>query len=310
MIERFIVVLGQLSTLFLLMGVGFVLTRLRLLTERGTKEMSALLVNVVTPCVIIGAFPATPDPALLGELGRLAVALTLCYIAYALAAQLFFRGSEPGHRGLLRFGCVYGNVGFMGIPLLQAVLGQEALVVAAITLAVYNVMAFTHGAVLVGGKEALSPRKAVLNPGVIGVAIGLPLFLTGAVLPGPVARTVSFLGDLNTPLAMVVIGAQLARADLGAVLRETRPYAVAGVKLLLIPLLTAGVLLPFGLSPMFYIAAVILAATPTAGYTSIFAERYGGDTAQAAQLVSLGHLLSVVTLPLMAVVAEALAALA
>ena len=306
MLERFAVVLGQVATLFLQIGVGFVLARLGMISQQGTKDMTALLINVVSPCVIIGAFPSARDPETLRMLGTAALVLGLCYVLYALAGQLFFR-REPRETGApLRFGCIYNNAGFMGIPLVRAVLGEGATIYAAIAVAGVNIMAFTHGAALMGGKEAFSPRKAVLNPGVIGVAAALALYLPGISLPGPVHRAVGFLADLNTPLAMVVSGAQLARTDLLGAFRQPKLYEASAVKLLVMPVLTALVLLPFRLDPALYVAAVILGGAPSAGYTSMFAERYGLDTGLAAQLVSFCTLLSAATLPLMAVLAEVL----
>ena len=157
-----------------------------------------------------------------------------------------------------------------------------------------------------GGKGAFSPKKIVLNPGVIAVAIGLPLFLLRLRLPGPLYNAVGFVGDLNTPLAMVVIGAQMSRADLLSTFRGKELYAASAVKLLLMPAVTALLLLRLHLDPLFYSATVILAAAPTAGITSMFAERFGRDSARAAQLVSLSTLLSILTLPVVGVAAQIL----
>jgi hypothetical protein len=111
---------------------------------------------------------------------------------------------------------------------------------------------------------------------------------------------------MNTPLAMTIIGAQLSRADILRTFRDPKLYKAAALKQIGMPLLTAAVLYPLHLDPTFYIAAVILAGAPVAGFTSIFAERYDRDVGRAAQLVSLSTLLSVLTLPAVAVLAEAL----
>ena len=155
-----------------------------------------------------------------------------------------------------------------------------------------------------GGREVLSPRKVICSPGLVAVAIGLPLFLTRTALPGPIGAGIGYIGNLNTPLAMVVIGAQMARADLLRTFREKKLYAATAVKLLLMPLLTALVLLPLKLDATFYIAAVILGGAPSAGLTSMLSEQYGRDVEHAAQLVSLSTLLSIFSLPVMTVLAE------
>ena len=121
-----------------------------------------------------------------------------------------------------------------------------------------------------------------------------------------VGSAVGFLADLNTPLAMVVIGGQMARTSLGSTFRRPDLYAVALLKLAAIPAVTALVLLPFHLPPLVYCSMVILAGTPTAGTSSILAQQFGRDAGSAAQMVTLSTLLSVLTLPVVAVAANLL----
>lgn len=299
-------VLGQVTTLFLLMGIGFFLGKTGRLSLVGTGEMSFLLMYIVTPCIIVGSFQTDWEGDTLRTLAVGTAALAVCYGVYILISLLLFRDKPADLQAPLRFGCIYGNTGFMGLPLVRAVLGEEALIFAVVSMVVFNVLCWTHGVILMGGRGAFSPKKIVLNPGVIAVAIGLPLFLLRLRLPGPLYNAVGFVGDLNTPLAMVVIGAQMSRADLLSTFREKELYAASAVKLLLMPAVTALLLLRLHLDPLFYSATVILAAAPTAGITSMFAERFGRDSARAAQLVSLSTLLSILTLPVVGVAAQIL----
>ena len=302
---HFLVVLGQVATLFLLMGVGFLLTKIGWLTKAGTAEMTTVLLYVVTPCIIVDSLQKDWDPALLHTLAIGTAAVLLVYLLNIPLSTRFFHRREPELRAPLQFGCIYGNVGFMGLPLAAAVLGEDALIFAVVTVVVFNLFTWTHGILIMGGRAAFSARKLFLNPGVIATAIGLPLFLLRIRLPGPVGTAVSFLGDLNTPLAMIVIGAQMARADLLTTFRNKTLYAACGIKLIFIPLLSAAILLPFRLDPVFYTCSVILTAVPTAGVTSIFAEKFDRSPVTTAQLVTLSTLLSIATLPVLAVAARA-----
>ena len=105
-----------------------------------------------------------------------------------------------------------------------------------------------------GGRAAFSLRRAVLNPGVVGIGLGLLCFLSGLRFPSPVGAALSFLSDLNTPLAMVVIGTQLAEADLPNTFRQPRNYLVSFLRLALFPTLTALLLLPLRSSSGLYCA--------------------------------------------------------
>ncbi|MBM6870146.1 AEC family transporter [Pseudoflavonifractor phocaeensis] len=306
MLERIWVVFSQVITLFLLMGVGFFLARKNKLTSHGVTECTYLLLYFVAPCIIIESLQVDRDSQLTHSVLLCVAASVGLYLLYILMSLPTFRKQPPKTRSVLQFGAVYGNLGFMGIPLVQAVLGDDAVVFVVFVLAIFTVTYWIHGVFIMGGPSALSLKSTFLNPGVIPLLISLPLFLTGWRLPSMVNSAVSFLADLNTPLAMVVIGAQMARSDLLSIFRQPRLYASCAFRLLLCPAVTALVLLPLHMDPLLYATMVILAGTPTAGVTSMFAQRFEQDTPSAAQLVSLSTLLSVVTLPLCAALAEAL----
>ena len=304
--EYFVLVAAQVGTLFLLMAVGYTLARLGRFGHETQAQATTLLLYVVTPCLIVDTLQLSPSPELMRSMGQ-CLALTLALtLGFALLMGLFFRRQEPDTRAVLRFGAAYGNVGFMGLPLIQGVLGEAGLIFAIVGQVVFNLLGWSHGVLAMGDRGRFSPRKMVLNPGILGAAVGLALFLLDLRLPSVVGSAVTFLGGMNTPLAMVIIGAQMASADLLATFRCPRLYASAGLKLLLFPLVTAAVLLPLGVDHTMYIAMVILAGTPAAGLTAMFAQQFDRDTATAAQLITLTNLCCLVTLPCCA----ALAALA
>lgn len=304
MLESLLTVAGQVVTLFLMMAIGFALVQFGMLTEVGLSQMSTLLLYIVAPCIIIKSFQQDGLPSL-AVLGVSALALGSYYLIFMPLSSLLFRRSEGDTGMVLRFGSAYGNTGFMGLPLLAVVLGPEALIFGVISFVVFSISQWTHGVVAMGG--AFTPRKILLNPAVIGLLLGLPLLLFHWKLPVMVNSAISFVADINTPLAMVVIGGQMAGANLVATFTQPRLYLAGAVKLILLPALVAVLLLPFGLSPLLYCTCVVLAATPTAGTTGIFAQKFGRDTSAAAQLITLTTLLSILTLPVFAVMSQAIA---
>ena len=304
MLQNVIIVAGQVATLFLMMAVGFLLGKLGRLTSNGLSQMSFLLLYIVSPCLIIECFQVEATPALLRELGTGALVTFACYAVFIVISQLLFSRQDRDTRDSLRFSVVYGNIGFMGVPLVQSILGSDAMIYGALSLVAFNLLNWTHGVIVMGGRRALSPRKVFLNPGVIGLVIALILFLGRLTLPAPVGNAVSFLSDLNTPLAMVVIGAQMASANLGQIFRRPILYAASAVRLAVIPALTALCLLPLGLNPALYCATVILSAAPVAGTTSMFTQMFGRETRTAAQVITLSTLLSIITLPIFAALAK------
>lgn len=306
MLESLLVVGGSVLTLFLLMSVGFLFGRMGLLSGDTLSQVSRILLYVVTPCILITSFEVERTPKSQGQLLASLVAMAGIYVVYMVLSVLLFPREGEAHKGIMRFAAVYGNAGFMGLPLIQSIMGDEAMMVAVVGLAVFNVTSWTQGRVLMGGWSELSLKKVALNPGILGFVIGAVLFFTGWRFPGPLDSAVGYLGSLNTPLAMVVIGGQMAQANLAQVFSTRKLYLVSAIKLIALPLITALVLLPFHLDATIYIAAVILAGCPSAGATGLFAQGMGKDSTFGAQQVTLSTLLCVITLPVMASLAQLL----
>ena len=307
MLDALLVVSGSVLTLFLLMSVGFVFGRMGLLSDDTLSQISRVLLYVVTPCIMITSFEVERTPKSQSQLLTTLVVMAGVYTIYMILSQLLFPREGEAHRGIMRFAAVYGNTGFMGLPLIQSILGDEAMMAAVVGLAVFNATSWTQGRALMGGRKELSLKKLALNPGILGFVIGLLLFFTGWRLPGPVDRAVGYLGSLNTPLAMVIVGGQMAQADLVEIFSTKKLYLVSAVKLIGLPLITAAVLLPFRLDPIIYVTSVILSGCPTAGATGLFAQSMGRDVTFSARQVTLSTLLCMVTLPAAAVLAQALA---
>ena len=307
MLDALFVVGGSVLTLFLLMSVGFVFGRLGLLSDHTLSQMSRILLNAVVPCVMISSFEVERTAEVDRQLLISFAALAGTYALYMLGSCLLFRDQAEARRGILRFASIYGNVGFMGLPLVQSALGSAAAMTAAMSLVVFNVITFTHGIALIGGKGSMPVKKTVLNPAALGFLAAMALYLTGWRLPGPVNSAVGYLSSLNTPLPMLIIGGQMAHTDLPAVFRDKTLYAASAMKLAGLPVLTALALLPFRLDPVVYTALVILSGCPTAGVTSLFSQNMGKDAGLAARQITLSTLLCIVTLPLAAVLAQFLA---
>ncbi|MFQ7450289.1 MAG: AEC family transporter [Flavonifractor plautii] len=127
-------------------------------------------------------------PALTQEVAVGSAAALACYLLFFAVSLLFFRRQPANARDTLRFAAVYGNIGFMGLPLVQSILGEEALVYGALALLAFNLTSWTLGVLIMGGRAAFSLRRAVLNPGVVGIGLGLLCFLSGLRFPSPWER--------------------------------------------------------------------------------------------------------------------------
>ena len=153
MLDRILVVFSQVVTLFLLMGVGFFLAKKEKLTQHGVTECTYLLLYLVAPCIIIESLQVDRDPALTHSVLLCSAATVGLYLLYILLSLPTFRKQPQKTRSVLQFGAVYGNLGFMGIPLIQAVLGERAILFVVFVLAIFTVCYWIHGVILMGGRD-------------------------------------------------------------------------------------------------------------------------------------------------------------
>ena len=298
MFDNAIIIASQVFILFLLIGVGFWARKTRLIDDTGIRQMTQLLLVVVTPFMIIKAFQMPYDPALLRGLLVALVSAILTHILGILAGFLLFRHQEPARRKVLRFGIIFSNSAFMCIPLLQALLGNRGVFYGSVYIALFYLLQWTYGVVLMtGNRSDVNLRQALVNPGTIGIVFGLGLFLVGIQLPSIPAAVIGHIANLNTPIAMLVIGGTLATSDLSGLWRDRAIFGATAVRLVLIPIVVLVILLPFRLEYELLAACLIPASAPTAAACALFATRYEQDAALASHLVALSTLLSIVTMP-------------
>lgn len=299
MLESLLVVARQVGILFALMAVGFVLNKRRILVEAGVKGMVEVLMLVVTPCLIVQAFQRPYETHLLQGLGW---ALTIAVFSHLLGmviSTLVFRGPDQRRVGVLRFATTFSNAGFMGIPLEYALLGNDGVFFGAVYVAMFNVVCWSWGLVtMCGSLKEIRTRTLFINPGTLGIAIGLPFFLFSLRLPEVVSAPVKMLADLNTPIAMIVIGYYLAEASFAAVLKYGRAYLSAALRLLLLPsTVLAFVWLCRPPDGTMCVALVTAASAPVAALTTVFAAKYNRDVELSVGLVAATTLLSILTMP-------------
>lgn len=290
----------QVFILFLLMAVGFGAGKAKMLGEEGAKQLTSVLLSVVSPCVIIISFQMKFSKELVHGLIIAAVSAFVIHLLSILCGLLVFRRRFPEQqRKILRFAAVYSNSGFMGIPLLQAIIGPQGIFYGSAYLAVFNLFSWTHGVMVFTGKtDRKSVLKAIMNPNIIAVLIGLILFSLNIRIPSPFYDTLHYIYDLNTPLSMLVIGSMMTKLDFRSIFQDITIWPGILLRNLAMPLLLLFMLHMSGIHGVLLLACVIQASCPVAGNTVLFSEMYGGDTIYASKVMSLSTLFSIVSIPL------------
>ena len=304
MLDSLSLVSKQVGILFALMVVGFLCNRRKLLNAVAIKGVTELLVLIVTPCVIVHSFIQQKfAPSLLGDLGWALAVSVFAHVVGAAVAFLCLRDRDPNRGGVLRFAVIFSNAGFMGIPLEYALLGADGVFFGAMYVVVFNLVCWSLGvAVMCRGMKNVGLRALFVNAGTVGVALGLPFFLFSLKLPEVVGRPIQMLADLNTPLAMIMVGWYLAETDFRPVLRCGAAYGVAALRLVAVPLVVIAALVGVracvpALNPVMAVAISTAAAAPAAALTTVIAARYDKDVSTATSLVSGTTLLSILTMP-------------
>lgn len=295
----------QVVIIFLYMAVGFVLSKSKKINTEGVRQVTNILLLVVTPCVLIKSYQdKIPEFSsdLLSGLGISALLAILIHFV-AIFFSFFFKKEDSGIYKVNRFASVYSNCGFMAIPLLSATLGSDGVFYGSAYLAIFTIFYWIHGVIVyTGTKKSITFKSAFLNPGVIGTFTALLLFLPKIELPDIAMEAVSGFAGLNTPLSMMILGTYLADISFKKAITRPSLYSVSFLRLILTPaisvlLITAiRLILPF--DSIIANAIIIPAACPVAGITALFATKFDNDAYYASELVALSTLFSIVTIPL------------
>ena len=297
MVDNLLLVGTQVFVLFILIGLGYFGGKIKLLNKSGVKCMNDVMLYFVTPCVIINVFQREFDKKMLANLLLSMVASMIAHVVAYLLALLFVRNKDESKGAILRFGAVFSNCGFMALPLIEALLGDEGLFYAAGYLAVFNICVWTFGQYIMSkGKGDFSLKKAFLNPGVIAVAIGLVMFFTSCTLPQVIGSPIAFLSELNTPVPMLIIGYTISTIDLKELIKIKELVPSLVIRLVFTPLLVLLALYLIGVRDVLLVASIVSASTPVAAITTMFAIKFDADEKLASKLVAVSTLFSLVTM--------------
>ena len=304
MLNSFLKVGIQVAVLMILMGTGFLCGKIGLFNDAAIGKLSMFVLKVVAPCAIIDSLYREYDSAMLLAMLRVMGIAFCVYVLSSVLAFTLIHGEEPGKTRVLRSGTIFGNCGYMGLPLLQVLFGADGVFYGASYILVYNLVQWTFGLyVMSGDRREVRPVK-LLNPALVGVMIGLVIFATSTRLPEIIYRPIGYFAAMNVPIPMVITGYYLSKADLVGIWRHGEYYKTILVRLLAVPLILILMLKFTGFDRTMLISCVVSAAVPSAAATTMLATMYGQDTQAAANVVSMSTILSMLTLPLMVSLAQ------
>lgn len=303
-------IISSLIKLFLMIIPGYILSKAGVIDEHQSKGISSLIVNLTWPCLIVVSLQRDFSKELCVNMGILAAAMVAAIAIAFVLAKLFSKVMklDNAHMYLLVFMLMFGNTGFMGIPVCNVLYGGEGTFYAALIDCVQDVFIFTAGLIFIEkstGKHIGLSIKHFLTPGFASVVIGLGLFFAGISLPQIVYTPLETIGSATSPLAMLVVGYQLGNVNLKEMFGDGRLYLLSFARLIIMPVIFLTALwIIFPEMNTLTKVLVVEMATPVAACTTIYSQQYDGDVIFATKGVMLSTLLSIVTLSIFAVVVE------
>jgi malate permease and related proteins len=300
-------ILNSLVMIFIMIIPGIILKKKNIINESQTKGISAVLVNVTWPCMVIDAMQIPYTVEIFNGSKYIFFLLVIIFLIIFIVAATVVKALKlkRAQAGILAFMLIFGNTGFIGLPVMNALYGKEAVFYASMVEMANDILMFTIGIMLIqisAGAKTKFNLKEFFSPGIFGVLIGFALFLSSITLPEFLGKSVSVIGAATTPLSMIVIGSQLGGIRFKELAGDINIYAASFVKLLVVPLIALAIVrFVFGDVSLLAKVVIMSFAMPAAACTVIFSQQYNSDADFAAKGVLVSTLFCLATIPVFAV---------
>ena len=303
----FLIIINQILKMLLIMILGCICYRLKMVDQKGNKMLANLLLMVVNPCVAIMALQVDYDPTMAAGLAVTFLAALLTHLAMIAITFLCFRSTDNPDCGIDRFSSMYANCGFIGIPLIQSILGNEGVFYLTAYIIAFNLFSWTHGIMIMSGKTSFKDlKKGLLSPMLVACVTAIALFVLQIRLPAVVGDAINYICGMNTPLAMLIAGISVAQTSLPHILKFRKFYMVTAIKLLLMPALVLAVFSFVQINTTIMYTVLVASACPSAASCTAFALRFHKNDRYASELYAFSTICSLVTIPMFVYAAERL----
>lgn len=297
--ELSIIVTKQVLIMFLLIGVGIICAKTNLLSRDTNVDLSRFVMTVIMPVLIVMSYQQefTKERAI-----GVVIAFALAVLAHLIGIVLspFVFRKQPGdHYRIERYSIINANCGFMGFPILTALLGPEGVFYGSTFLAVFSLISWTQGILLLtGDRSKLSVKRLLTNPGVISTTIGIVLFMFAITLPEILAVPLNYISNTNTAIAMIVIGGFIARSNVKKAIASPKIYVVVLFRLLIIPFILLLLLRLMHVPDPIFTVILVCASCPTGSSATTLPAMFGLDAEYGSQIIAVTTLFSVISMPL------------
>ncbi len=294
---------SRLGTIAVILVLGFLLGKLKLISLKTNKDLVNLLLTVFMPASLFLAFPASYNEAtsemfLYGLAGGFVVMLGVIILSRIIFNKRFYKKEKP--RSAAQFALIFNNATFLGYPIIASTFGEQGVVPYCGFIIAFNIALFSYGVYLFKHKiDAKLILGVLVNPNIIAVVLGVIVFLTGFAVPGFAKDAVQFTGNATTALSIICVGYMLSNAKFLQLIKKWKLMLTALIQLIVGPLATWALLAALQFPQEVIVVCTLIQALPTATSLGLFASKYGGDETEASELVTISTLLSIITMPIM-----------
>ena len=294
-------------TLFVIVVVGYAAGKLGYMGGDFDRKLSSLVINWTCPALILSSSMTGDLPDRQYILPLLGISVLTYVVLTALAwgfSRLLTKRIE--HRGILSFAMVFGNVGFMGYPVVASIFGHQAVFYAAVLNVVNTFAVFTIGTMMITGGEGSGRerfnKKVLYSTPMLSAYLSMLIVALGIDnIPGYVSQPLTMIGNITVPAALLIIGSSMSQLPLRALLGTPVVYATTLLRLAVLPLGVHFLCRALGFDPFVTNINTVVIAMPVATYGTILCLKYGRDTTLIAELTFITTLLSMITIPLLVI---------
>ena len=304
---------SRLGTIAIILALGFLLGKLKIISPKTNKDLVNLLLVVFMPASLFMAFPTayseeTSEIFLAGLVGGFIVMISITLLSLVIFNKKWYRGKM---RYESQFALIFNNATFLGYPIISSTFGPQSTAIIAYCgfIIAFNIALFSYGVYLFKHKiDVKLLLNVITNPNIIAVVLGVIVFLTSFQVPTFINDAVKYTGSATTALSIICVGYMLSTAKIAQLFKKWKLAISALIQLIVGPLATYLILVAIQYvahsAGLFFpdevvVVCTLIQALPTATSLGLFAAKYGGDEKEASQLVTMSTLFSIITLPIM-----------
>ncbi len=293
------IVLQQVIVLFIILAIGYVAGKFKILDSNGTKKLSEVLLFIAAPMMVLNSFFIEfSKERLVNIIWILGFAMFTFIFSIILSKYIYGKFNE-NTAPVLKFSAIFSNCGYMGLPLMKAVFGDDGAFYGSFYIVMFQVFLWSYGYMMFGSKNTNAGmlKRVLRNPSIIAVCIGTIVFLFSTPIPASIKGAIKAVGDMTMPLSMLIVGGVISTARLWSLFNDWKVYLSSFIRLILMPVLAFLISILIGVPSLPAAITVTALTMPVATNATIFSEMFGKDAVFASKCVAVSSLLSIITAP-------------